>query len=217
MPPEDRDGGSVQYMRKIATALVVAALVLGGGTAARAEDDAPMSDDTALQEYLDSLSPQERAEFVETQLPATTDVVVGGQQPADITAVRSLLAARASGLSVTPSASGCWSQRWTWAPRAAAGNTLYTYYHVGHWCASGSSVTSARIADSGGETSTPGWSYEGVTGSGKGVVSNEGRSYTRHKFVLRVGGIKLQSPTPCARVKGRASGPSSADSVCGIS
>ncbi|UJP41101.1 hypothetical protein [Cellulomonas palmilytica] len=204
-------------MRKIATAFVAAALVLGGGTAAHAEDDAPVSEDTTLQEYLDSLSPAERDEFIATQLPATTDVEVGGQQPEDFTAVRSLLAARASSLSMTTSASGCWSQRWTWAPKAAAGNTLYTYYHVGHWCASGSSVTSAKISDHGGETSTPGWSYSGVVGSGRGVVSNEGRSYTRHKFVLKIGGITLQTSTPCARVKGRSSGSSTADSVCGIS
>lgn len=205
-------------MRKIATVFAAAALVLGGGTAAHAEDDeTPVSDDAALVAYLDSLDPAERAEFVATQLPARTDLVIGGQQPADTTAVRSLLAARASGLAVTPLATGCWSQRWTWAPRAAAGNTLYTYYHVGHWCSSGSTVTSARILDHGGETSTPGWSYAGMTGSGRGVVSNEGRSYTRHKFVLSVGGITLQTATPCARVRGKSSGSSSADSVCGIS
>jgi len=118
---------------------------------------------------------------------------------------------------VTAASSGCWSQRWSWAPKAAAGNTLYTYYHVGHWCSSGSSVTSARVSDSGGETSTPGWSYKGVVASGSRVVSNEGRSYTKHKFVLSVAGITLQTSTPCARVRGKSNGTSTADGTCGVS
>ncbi len=206
----------MHHVRKLVTAVVTAGLLVAGGTAARGEDAIGGETDPQLAAYLEQLTPQEREQFVETQLPATVEVAVGAQLPADGAAATSLLRARAAGTTVSPMATGCWSQRWTWAPKAAAGNTLYTYYHVGHWCSSGSTVTSARIADYGGETSTPGWSYRGMTGSGKGVVSNEGRSYTRHKFELSVGSWVVQTVTPCGRVKGRSSGTSTADSTCGI-
>ena len=110
----------------------------------------------------------------------------------------------------------CWTQRWNGSARAAAGNTLYTFYTVGGWCYSGSTVTDAWLADAGGETSTPGWRYEGVTGSGAGVVGNEGRSYARHQFVLGVGGIDIQHPVECLRVRGRVGPASIGEYVCGI-
>ncbi|CAM5790017.1 hypothetical protein [Cellulomonas persica] len=206
----------MHHAKKLVTAVVTAALLVAGGSVAHGEDGVDDDLDPQLAAYLETLDPAEREQFIETQLPETVDVTVGSQLPADSTALASVLASRIAGRSVTPMATGCWSQRWTWAPKAAAGNTLYTYYHVGHWCSSGSTVTSAKIADYGGETSTPGWSYEGVVGSGKGVVSNEGRSYTRHKFELSVGSWVVQTKTPCGRVKGKSSGSSSADATCGI-
>ena len=141
---------------------------------------------------------------------------VGPQQPENATARASVAAAEARGVEVGPLATGCWTQRWTWGPKANAGNTLYTYYHVGRWCASGSTVTSASEADSGGETKTPGWRYEGVVARDAGVVSNQGRSYTQHKFALGAGGWDIQTPLECARVKGLSSSNSTADSICGI-
>ncbi len=206
----------MHHAKKLVTAVVTAALLVAGGSVAHGEDGVDDDLDPQLAAYLETLDPAEREQFIETQLPETVDVTVGSQLPADSTALASVLASRVAGRSVTPMATGCWSQRWTWAPKAAAGNTLYTYYHVGRWCSSGSSVTSATIADYGGETSTPGWSYEGMIGSGKGVVSNEGRSYTRHKFELSVGSWVVQTKTPCGRVKGKSSGSSSADATCGI-
>ncbi|GEA84770.1 hypothetical protein CWIS_12485 [Cellulomonas sp. A375-1] len=206
----------MHHVKKLVTAVLTAALLVAGGSAARAEDTVGDDLDPQLVAYLETLTPAEREQFLATLLPATVDVVVGAQVPTDGAAVSSLLTARLTGLRVSPLATGCWSQRWTWAPKAAAGNTLYTYYHVGSWCSSGSSVTSARIADYGGETSTPGWDYEGVIASGKGVVSNEGRSYSKHKFELRVGSWVVQTATPCGRVKGRSSGSSTADATCGI-
>ncbi len=206
----------MHHAKKLVTAVVTAALLVAGGSVAHGEDGVDDDLDPQLAAYLETLDPAEREQFIETQLPETVDVTVGSQLPADSTALASVLASRIAGRSVTPMATGCWSQRWTWAPKAAAGNTLYTYYHVGRWCSSGSSVTSATIADYGGETSTPGWSYEGMIGSGKGVVSNEGRSYTRHKFELSVGSWVVQTKTPCGRVKGKSSGSSSADATCGI-
>lgn len=77
-------------------------------------------------------------------------------------------------------------------------------------------MTEASVADNGGETSTPGWRYEGVTDSDAGVVNNEGRSYSQYKFVLGAGGWDIQTPTPCIRVIGQASGEADSDLVCGI-
>lgn len=212
---------------RLAAAAAVATLAsVAGATTAHAEVQA--SDDTLdqvtssievsaeLEAYLETLTPAERADFVETHVPVETDVEVGAQVPADATARASLAEARAAGQAVEPMATGCWTQRWTWAPKAAAGNTLYTYYHVGYWCSSGSTVTAASVADAGGETKTIGWRYEGIVRDGAGVVSNQGRSYTQHKFVLGVGGWDIQTPLECARVKGLSTATSTADSVCGI-
>lgn len=215
----------MRMISRIAVGALALGAALGTGTAAHAQD-APggatttVTTDVAvspeLQQYLDTLTPAAEAQFVATRVPATTEVVVGEQQPADARAAQSALAARAQGRAVTPQATGCWTQRWTWGPKAAAGNTLYTYYHVGYWCSSGTRITAARIADAGGETKTVGWRYEGITARSAGIVSNQGRSYTQHKFVLGVGGWDVQSPLECARVKGLTSGTSQADSVCGI-
>jgi len=215
----------VHLFTRLATVLVAAGLVVAGGTAASADDTgapyvggAVVDDDdpATLEAYLAGLTDDERAEFLATQVPATTEVELGAQTPADGAAVSSLLTARFSGLAVTPMSVGCWTQRWTWNKKAAVGNTLFTYYHVGKWCASGSSVTSASIADRGGETSTPGWSYQGVTASASGIVSNEGRSYSKHKFVFKIGSFTVQTQTPCARVKGKYNATSTADGTCGI-
>lgn len=209
--------------RGLAAAAAVALLTFTGSAAQAASSPdaggalpADVTITPELEEYLATLSAEDRQDFIDTRLPASVDVEVGAQLPANAAAKASLLAADAAGRSVSPMATGCWTQRWTWGPKAAAGNTLYTYYHVGYWCSSGSTVTAASIADSGGETKNPGWRYEGVIASGSGVVSNQGRSYTQHKFVLGVGGWDVQTPLECARVKGASSGTSSADSVCGI-
>lgn len=188
---------------------VLAALVVmaGGGTALASEADTIVTSDDAGAVPIDEL---------EDLLPVTTDVEVGPQLPADLPALTSLAVAKGSAQSVSPLATGCWTQRWTWSPRSGAGTVLYTYYHVGYWCSSGTRVTAARVASAGGETRTPGWSYGGVVDRGAGIVSNQGRSFSQHSFTLRAGGIVVQSPVQCGRVKGAASGGASADRVCGI-
>jgi hypothetical protein len=177
-----------------------------------------------LEQYLASLSPADRDEFVRTQLPAVQTLSAsapvrlssGALAPAanapDGSIVGSLAVSRLSAL-----ATGCWTQRWSGSAKAAAGNTLYTYYTTGGWCASGSTITSAWVADAGGETSTPGWRYDGVVATGSGIVSNQGRSYSQSTFVLSVGGFDVQSASPCVRVLGRTSGSSSAQYSCGLS
>lgn len=204
-------------------ALAAAGLVLAAvpstaapGARAAAVTSADSTYGPALDAYLDSLAPAERQAFVDSQLPAQVVVEQQAQQPADAAARRSVLAAAASGRAVSMLATGCWTARQNGSAKAALGNTLYTYYTVGGWCSSGSTVTSAWLADSGGETSTPGWSYAGRINSAAGVVSNTGRSYAQHKFQLSAGGVVVQSPTPCLRVVGTSSGGASGSSSCGI-
>ncbi|WP_066582776.1 hypothetical protein [Cellulomonas timonensis] len=169
-----------------------------------------------LEAYLGTLSPADRDAFIASNLPAEIVLTRGAQQPLDAAARRSLSAATASGRSVGILATGCWTARQNGSARSGLGNTLYTYYTVGGWCSSGSTVTSAWLADAGGETSTPGWSYQGRINSGSGVVSNTGRAYSQHRFTLSAGGATVQSPTPCLRVTGTSSGSASGSSSCGI-
>jgi hypothetical protein len=211
-------------LHAISVILAAGALVTTGGVAQAVAPTAPVTPDATasvvispeVQTYLDTLGPQERAEFIATKLPAAVVETRGAQVPADTVADASVKAATATGRTVSPMSSGCWTIRWDGWAKAAAGNTLYTYYHVGYWCSSGSSITAASTAAAGGETSTPGWRYEGVINESHGIVSNQGRSYTQQKFVLGVGGWDVQSPTPCLRVNGLTNGTATGSSTCGI-
>ena len=169
-----------------------------------------------LAAYLATLSVTDRDNFVRTQLPDEVTLKVSQPAPQNAAALLSSSAAEVAGLTLSPLATGCWTQRWSGSAKAAAGNTLYTYYTVGGWCASGSAVTDAWLSGAGGQTSTPGWRYAGVIGSDAGIVSNLGRSYSQEQFILSVGGWDVQSPAPCIRVSGTASGTSSAQYACGI-
>ena len=169
-----------------------------------------------LQNYLDTLGPEEQAEFIASTLPATETITYGKQTPADGMAVASLSAANARGVAVSPRATGCWTLRVNGSAKAATGNTLYTYYHVGKWCASGSTVTSATIQERGGETSTPGWRWAGAIGGGAGVVSNQGRSFSQVSFILKAGLWDVQNPTPCLRVNGMSNATGTTSSACSI-
>lgn len=198
--------------RSMAAAGLTALLLLGTATTAQAaEPDAASITTTStsvefeyspeLADYLDTLGAEERARFVATMLPAE-EVMTITQSPVDDAARASVAAAAQAGAPVSPQATGCWVGRADWNITAIAGNSLYTYYHVGGWCMSGSTVTSANIADRGAQTWTVGWRYNGVTASGSGVVSNQGRSYTQHNFILGVGGWDVQNTRECGRVNG---------------
>lgn len=169
-----------------------------------------------MQAYLDTLSTVEREQFIEMKLLAAVVETVESPKPTNVEARASVAAASLVGGTVSPMAAGCWTARTNGSAKAAAGNTLYTYYHVGGYCSSGSTITSAWVADSGGETSTPGWSYKGVISTDSGIVSNQGRSYSQMKFELGSGGWVVQSPTPCLRINGLSSGGVTASSTCGI-
>jgi hypothetical protein len=213
----------MQIRRQVGTAVVAVAMLIGSAVSAQAAPREPEVDIPAgvvvtdeLQEYLDTLSAAEREEFVTTMLPVERVQVVQDQVPLDDAARESARLARVTGETIAPLATGCWAGRVNDKYKAAAGNTVFTFYHVGQWCASGSTVTSASVADAGGETSTPGWRYEGVINKSAGVVSSQGRSYSQVKFVLGAGGWDIQTATPCTRVKGAAAGTYTWDTTCGI-
>lgn len=73
-----------------------------------------------------------------------------------------------------------------------------------------------HILEASGETKTPGWRYDGVRASGYKVVSNQGRGWAKHRFILGVGGWDVNHPEHCLRGKGTASGTVSADRVCSV-
>ena len=200
-----------------AAVLVAAVPAQAAGTAGTTTHAVAVTITPEVQAYLDTLTPRQRAEFVATKLPATIVETTGPQHPVDAAARAAAAAATLTGARVSPLATGCWTARTSGSAKAALGNTLYTYFHVGGWCASGSIVTSAWVADAGGETSTPGWSYVGVINRNSGVVSNEGRSYSQTKFVLGSGGWIIQSPTPCLRISGTSAPAATAAGTCGIS
>ena len=216
-------------MNRLKSAVAVLVLFVGlfaGATSAQAAPLNPLSQSQAtsavgvvpssgLTTYLASLTPVARVDFLNTKLPAT-QTVVWAQSPANFVAANSAVKASVTGALLSPMAVGCWTGRADWNIKALAGNTLYTYYHVGRWCSSGSTITSSSIADKGAQTFTVGWRYAGVPASGAGIVSNQGRSYTQHKFILGVGGWDVQTTLECGRIRGFTSGGAAADAVCGI-
>lgn len=111
---------------------------------------------------------------------------------------------------------GCWRSEARGSARAAAGNTLYTYWVAGTWCISNGRVTSARVDYTGGETSTPGWRYEGERARGSGISSNIGRMWARHRFVLGSGGWDVQTTENCIRLNGYANHTAGSDLRCSI-
>ncbi len=113
-------------------------------------------------------------------------------------------------------AAGCFTGRTNDKETSTVGNTLYTFYTVVAWCASGNTVTSASLRDAGGETQTPGWRYEGVTASDGGVVANEARAYASHRFILGAGPWDVITADECLRARRTADGTGLSDRTCGI-
>ncbi|GAA2632709.1 hypothetical protein [Streptomyces vastus] len=193
---------------------------LAAPASSAAQDKAPATAAAVLQAAdpqatYAQLSADERAEFNARYLPAST-TVTEEIKPADATAFKSAAAGIAPNSIGEVQASGCWYGKATGSSRAAAGNTLYTFWVENTWCSNGSRVTSNSYRTADGETSTPGWRYEGVQTKGAGIVGNQGRAWAKHLFVLGVGGWDIQSPNECIRVKGAASGTAYADRVCSI-
>ncbi|WP_448070473.1 hypothetical protein [Georgenia yuyongxinii] len=172
-------------------------------------------DEDALAEYFSSVPRAEAEAFIESQLVANTATSFEAV-PLDSDA-RQTLADTGAPTEITPMATGCWTAKANRQATALAGNVLYTYFTTGGWCSSGSTVTDSWFVEAGGETSTPGWRYEGILRTDTGVYSNQGRTYSQHQFVLGAGGWDVQSPTPCARVGGTSAGTYYNTNVCSVS
>lgn len=164
----------------------------------------------------ENLSASEQEAFDSYALPQEHYVELGEIEPQDDLARQIQEQGTAPESLEDPQAAGCWhGQANGWA-EAAAGNTLYTYFVEGTWCSNGSGVTSASYDRAGGETSTPGWSYEGLLDNDSGISGNRGIFWAQHEFELGSGGWVIQNPTPCIRFLGSAAGNTDSDRTCSV-
>lgn len=110
----------------------------------------------------------------------------------------------------------CWKGQARGSAKAAAGNTLFTFWVNGQWCASGGRVTKASFTRADGETKTPGWRYDGVKTKGGEVHGNQGRVWAKHRFILGVGGIDIKNDDRCLRFSGTAKGKIKSENKCDV-
>lgn len=165
-----------------------------------------------------ALSAADRAEFDFYMLPVEPESPPAMKiEPHDAEAFRSARQGLLPESALDVTATGCWLGRSNDSRKAPAGNTLYTFFTTLRWCASGSTVTSATLYEADGETSTPGWRYDGVRARNWGIINNTGRAYARHRFVLGIGGYDVKTDDNCLRVTGFAAGNSGQERVCSIS
>ncbi|WP_257455310.1 hypothetical protein [Archangium lipolyticum] len=113
-------------------------------------------------------------------------------------------------------AQACWKGQAKGKAKAVTGNTLFTYWVVGEWCASGGKVTSAKFSRGDGETKTPGWRYVGVEAKGGETVKGMARVWARHRFILGVGGIDVKTDDRCLRFTGNAKGKLKVEHKCDV-
>ncbi len=187
-------------MRTRRTTLAAAVLGATGvmATLTSTAQAAPALDGMALSKQVASASDPGRAytALSAAQLAAVKDV----NDPVSETA-------ETSGISEIPKDKGevatarCYTARVTYKAKAAAGNVIYTYWQRLNWCHNGSKVTSWKVAERGGETSTPLWSYEGHAGKGSHNVGWEIRSWTQERFKYGFGPVS-STQTPCVQIRG---------------
>jgi len=115
---------------------------------------------------------------------------------------------------VSPAVAGCWDAYVLYDWKAAAGNTVYTTWQGLNWCANGS-ITKWHVYVRGGETSTPGWSYEGNDGQGARNVGWEVRQYTQQKFTFGIGQYGY-STSPCTQIRGGHTGLYATQASCNL-
>ena len=100
----------------------------------------------------------------------------------------------------------CYGYNQTFKRKAALGNTLYTYWQSTHVCRRGGRITSVKVTNAGGETSTPGWRIDKGQNVSTKNVGWEGRGNARYHFVLGVGGWDIAHPTDCIQQRVNANG-----------
>ena len=92
-----------------------------------------------------------------------------------------------------------------WGAKAAAGNTLYTWWQATKVTVSSGHVTGVSVYNYGYETSTPGWRENGIS-TQKYNAGWEGRGLVIAKFVLGVAGWDIQHTTNCGQLRLNADG-----------
>jgi hypothetical protein len=197
-----------------ASALAATGVVGHGGAALAEPPPAPATDDAdVLVAYLRSAATTSEAfdRLTPTQRQAVRDrVLVAYEEDVVVDDVGTLAAAAAG--------EQCWNRSHRRNARAVAGNVIYTHWQGLKVCAKNGAITSGKVYDRGGETSTPGWSYLGNGGSGKQVFGNQLRSYTQEKFRLQIdiGPVHqtVQSPTPCVQIRVNAKGGTTRGGSC---
>ncbi|GAA3731659.1 hypothetical protein HDA32_000477 [Spinactinospora alkalitolerans] len=215
----------MKRLTAIAFGFTVAAVASVGAAGAASADEGPAGKEVAESVFesndpeatYEGLSDAERAAFDSYVLPAEQDVQTEVVEPQNDVARQIEESGGAPETLNDASVAGCWVGRADGSAQAAAGNTLYTFYVEGSWCSNGVTVTSASYDRAGGETSTPGWRYEGVNDFASGVsAGNQGVAWAQHSFVLGAGGWDIQHPLECIRLRGAANGNAYADYTCSV-
>lgn len=150
----------------------------------------------------EALSVPDRAAFDSVTIPATEEAA-STVEPSGDTVAEDEADEPTDGLALAKKVgrSGCFSVSRTGKAKARAGNTLFTYWQTTRVCAKRGRVTSIKVTNAGGETSTPGWRIDRRPTTQVKSVGWEGRSVARYYFVLGVGGWDVQRPSRCIQLR----------------
>jgi hypothetical protein len=118
------------------------------------------------------------------------------------------------GVDTAAAASGCWYRYWytVWSD---LGYTEGATWMQLNWCGSGGHITSHSLGVHGGKTLGPGFSYEGIAGTGGLNVGWEYREYVEFKFYVGIGPIHM-TLNPCMQIRGGATGLYSEQRSCNL-
>jgi len=184
---------------KIRAAVLAGAVVVGSAwtaTSATAQGASPSGVAVAHSVFASknpraayaALTPAQRTAFVRAETPASRVLL------AHTTTMPSAKAM------ITAAFSGTFWDSAQWGAKAAAGNTLYTWWQATKvWISSGH-VTQVQVYNYGYETSTPGWRTNGIS-TQKYNAGWEGRGLVIAKFVLGVAGWDIQHTTNCGQIR----------------
>jgi hypothetical protein len=118
------------------------------------------------------------------------------------------------GVDTAAAASGCWYRYWytTWSD---LGYTEGATWMQLNWCGSGGHITSHSLGTHGGKTLSPGFTYEGIQGTGGLNAGWEYREYVEFKFYVGIGPIHM-TLNPCMQIRGGATGLYSEQKSCNL-
>ncbi|NML53950.1 hypothetical protein HHL19_32345 [Streptomyces sp. R302] len=201
-------------MRKIRVAIATAAVAvtLGAVAPAAQADESQLDGLKIAQRVFDSGNPEQAYAGLSG---AEKEAMEHSTKPVKTVLLKTEIQA-VPGAKSEAGALGCWNTWQRWGKKAAAGNTVYTWWQGLEWCGSGGKITSYKVYDRGGETATPGWSYSGNDGAGSRNVGWEVRQYTKQKFTFGIGQYGY-STSECGQIRGGATGLYSQRASCTLS